>query len=87
MEKSHEDDTFVDSLPFTELADKATIILKSPKSPFQSSTFTSEFFAIQTLRNDLAHAKDYALTQKGASRVCERVRLIDKWSACLSRWP
>lgn len=44
MRKSQEGDSFVDSLLFTQLADKATIIRKSPESPFRPSTFKSEFF-------------------------------------------
>ena len=87
MKKSQEDDSFVDSLLFTQLADKATIIRKSPKSSFERSTFKSEFYKIQELRNQLAHAKEYALTLQAASRVCETVRLIDEWSSRLSRWP
>lgn len=86
IKKSHEDDSFVDSLLFTQLADEATIIRKSPKSPFERSPFKSEFFQIQELRNQLAHAKEYALTLEAASRVCETVRLIDQWSSRLSRW-
>jgi CBS domain-containing protein len=87
IKKAHEDDSFVDSLLFTQLADKATIIRKNPNSPFEPSTFKSEFFKIQELRNQLAHAKEYALTLQAASRVCETVRLIDEWSSRLSQWP
>jgi hypothetical protein len=87
MKQAREDDSFVDSLLFTQLADKATIIRKSPKSPLESSSFKSEFFKIQDLGNQLAHAKEYALTLQAASRVCETVRLIDEWSSRLSQWP
>jgi hypothetical protein len=87
IKKSQADDSFVDSLLFTQLADKATIIRKSSKSSLEASTFKSEFYKIQGLRDKLAHAKEYALTRQAASRVCQTVRLIDEWSNRLARWP
>jgi hypothetical protein len=87
IEKSRKGDSFVDALLFTHFADKATIIRKSPKFESNKAAFKSDAFKIQFLRDQVAHAKDYALTAKAASRVCETVRLIDRWNRSLSRWP
>jgi len=87
IQKSRDQDSFVDALLFTHLADKATIIRKSPNSPFERSIAKSQFFKIQELRNSVAHAKDYALTRETASAVCQAARMIDEWSNTLSDWP
>ena len=87
MEKSAIEDTFVDSLLFTQFADKITIIRKSPLFNENKTAFKTEMRVIQKLRNQLAHANDYASTRAAAEHVCETVRSIDKWVGRLTSWP
>jgi hypothetical protein len=87
MDRARAEDAFVDALLFTQFIDKATIIRKSPRSAWSGTAFDSAMFRVQTLRNDLAHAKDYAVNRMLAANVCETVRKIDEWIAVLSAWP
>jgi hypothetical protein len=80
-------DAYVDMLLFTEFADKVTIIRKSPNFSSSRTSFRRELSRIQTLRNDLAHAKNYAENRDAASGVCITVRLIDSWSERLATRP
>ena len=72
-------DGFVDALLFTQFCDKVTIIRKSPRFAARATGFEGEMKKVQTLRDHLAHANDYAATPDAASRVCATVRLIEKW--------
>jgi hypothetical protein len=78
-------DAMVDPLLYTQFADKVTIIRKS--SRFGMREFESELQQAQHLRDHLAHANDYASSAKAAAKVSETVRLIEKWTALLSKWP
>lgn len=78
-------DSFVDALLFTQFADKATIIRKSLWCPIGTKQFKDEFKKIQSLRDRLAHANDYAASPEAACEVCRTVRLIDQWNDQLSR--
>jgi len=80
-------DGFVDNLLFTQFGDKETIIRKSPFFKLNKTAFKSELAAIQSLRNALAHANDYASSRGAASGTCRTVRLIEQWSKTLSVWP
>jgi hypothetical protein len=80
-------DTFVDTLLFTEFCDKVTIIRKSPDFRWSKTGFESELAQVQSLRNDLAHANDYAPTRDAAIQVCEIVRSMDRWIEWLTAWP
>jgi hypothetical protein len=83
--KARVDDGLVDALLFTQFIDKVTIIRKSPLFKFGRDLFESELKKIQSLRNHLAHANDYAASPEAASETCRTVRLIDKWSKHLSQ--
>ena len=72
-------DVFVETLLFTEFGDKVTVIKRRPDCHWGRNAFQSELGRIQLLRNDLAHANNYAGTREAAKRVCETVRLIETW--------
>jgi hypothetical protein len=59
---------FVDALLFTQFVDKVTIISKSPLFGSGNGEFERELKQVQTLRNLLAHANDYAATTDAASK-------------------
>ncbi len=72
--KSRHDDAYVNSLLFTQFLDKANIIVKAFELP-QSKTQTQEQLDdIRNLRNNLAHANEYASTPQQAKNVCAVVR-------------
>ena len=41
---------------------------------------------IQNLRDNLAHANDYAAARDAARNVCECVRKMDGWISSLAEW-
>ncbi len=69
-EKSATEDTFVDSLLFTQFGDKITIIRKSPLFKDNKTAFKTDMRNVQKLRDQLAHANDYAATLAAAEHVC-----------------
>jgi hypothetical protein len=73
------DDAFVDSLLFTEFCDKVTLIKQRPGLSWDPNLFEEELKAVQLLRDNIAHANDYASTRIDARRTCETVRLMDQW--------
>jgi len=77
--KAKSQDTFVEALLFTQFADKVTIIKKNPAFGWGKTSFKGELNQIESLRNDLAHANNYAGTPETAKRICETVRLMDQW--------
>jgi hypothetical protein len=81
------DDGFVELLLFTQFGDKVAIIKKSPVFGWTKGSFKSELDQVQNLRDDLAHANDYAATRAAEIRTCETVRLIEMWIDRLSAWP
>lgn len=85
--KSATEDTFVDSLLFTQFADKTTIIRKSPLFKESKTAFEAEMRVAQKLRDQLAHANDYASTRAAAEDVCRTVRSIAQWVGWLTSWP
>jgi hypothetical protein len=86
MERARDDDGFVNALLFTQFADKVTIIRNSPRLTVGKSNFDNEFKQVQSLRNHLAHANDYATSSDAASKVCSTVRVIEKWNKDFSDW-
>jgi hypothetical protein len=84
---AREEDGLVDTLLFTQFADKITIIRGSPRLTFEERIFKSELKQIRVLRDHLAHANDYAASADAACKVSSTVRLIDKWNRELSNWP
>jgi hypothetical protein len=87
ISKAKADDSFVTDLLFTQFGDKATIIRKSPHFKPSKSDFKNHLALIQKLRDGLAHANDYASSPEAASETCRTVRLIEKWSGALLKWP
>jgi hypothetical protein len=73
------EDVFVETLLLTEFGDKVTIIKRRPNFCWGRKAFKSEMGRVQLLRNDLAHAKNYAVTREAANRVCETARFMEAW--------
>lgn len=75
---SQKDDGFVDALLFTQFADKATIFRKHFELPWSKTSLGKKFSEIRKLRDNLAHANEYAATPEHARNVCATVRdLLD----------
>jgi len=72
-------DAYVDSLLFTEFGDKVTIIKRSQNFCWAKASFKDDLAQVQSLRNSLAHASDYACTPAQERQVCKTVNLIDSW--------
>ena len=72
-------DVFVETLLLTEFGDKVTIIKRRRGFNWGRSAFESELARIQSLRDNLAHANEYAGTREAARGVCETVRLMETW--------
>jgi hypothetical protein len=79
-------DAFVESILFTQFADKTTILKKSGSFSWSRSEFERDLKSIQKLRDALAHANEYANSHESALRVCKTVRLIDLWKGRLVAW-
>jgi hypothetical protein len=86
LEKAQAADGLVDPLLFTQFGDKKSILRRSTYLETSRGEFERELDKIQSLRDDLAHANDYAASPEAAKKTCETVRLIDKWSEHFSRW-
>jgi hypothetical protein len=59
--------------------DKVSIIKMSPDLGGEKGQFVSDLARIQLLRDNLAHANDYAAARDAASQVCQTVRSMDTW--------
>ena len=86
IKKSWKNDGFVDDLLFAQFADKISIIKKSKGFSESKKCFEDEMKRIQSLRNLVAHANDYASTPKAALDVCDIVRSTEKWIYWLDSW-
>jgi hypothetical protein len=64
-----------------------TIIRRDHRLTGPKGQFEDELKEIQLLRDNLAHANDYAASPQAATRTCETVRLMDKWSKEFLQWP
>jgi hypothetical protein len=78
---------FVEKLLFTQFCDKRTILKKSPYPPCEPKKLENDLKEVESLRNKVAHANDYAATREEAKRVCETVRLINQWIKWLASGP
>ncbi|PWT85485.1 MAG: hypothetical protein C5B56_13965 [Proteobacteria bacterium] len=78
-------DGLVDDLLFANFADKIAILAESQHRVDASDGLEAELKEIKALRNELAHANDYAALPETANRTCARVRLMDKWIKEFSR--
>ena len=67
-------DGFVSEIVHTQLADKGTIIRKKELIPISKTKLRRHFTEICNLRNQVAHANDYALTRYSAHKVCSVTR-------------
>ena len=85
--KSATEDTFVDNLLFTQFADKITIIRKGSLFKENKTALKTDMQVVQKLRNQLAHANNYASTRAAAEHVCRIVRSIANWVDRLTSWP
>jgi len=74
IEQSHEGDGFVDTLLFTQFCDKSEILLKDFQLPQSKTVFRKNLDQIQALRDNLAHANEYAASPDQARHVCAVVR-------------
>jgi hypothetical protein len=70
----------VDPLLFTQFADKATLIRSCEQWPMGRDEFEKDFRTIQSLRDHLAHANDYAASPEAAIETCKSMRLIERWT-------
>jgi len=79
--RARSEDTTVEWLLYTQFWDKVTIAAKvmTPPAGWPEGPFLKDMNAIQSLRNDLAHANDYAATREAARNVCGYVRAMDEW--------
>lgn len=84
------EDTLVDQILYTQFCDKVTIISKagicSSNEASNRTSFGKDMKDIENLRNNLAHANDYAATRDTARHVCECVRKMDEWIRFLAEW-
>lgn len=72
-------DTYVDSLLFSQFADKRIVIQKCHSGLTSKDEFRRELENAEQLRNHFAHANDYATTKEAAKTVCVTVRSVEKW--------
>jgi len=82
-----EDNNEVDELVFTQFGDKVSIISISPRFDGDGVAFEAQMKQVRKLRNNLAHANEYAATRKSAAQICATVRAIEQWIERLDRWP
>jgi len=89
IEKEKEDakavDVFVDTLLFTQFADKKTIIEKRGLEGRSRSGLKKSLGRIERLRNNVAHANEYARNPEEAHKVCATVRDLIKLRSDISR--
>ena len=74
IEESHQGDGFVDALLFTQFCDKLEILLKGFQLRESKTAFRSKLEQIQALRDNLAHANEFAASPDQARHVCAVVR-------------
>lgn len=74
ISRSRKGDGFVDELLFTKFGDKSDILLQRFCLPSSNGDLQHSFSAIRELRNNLAHANEYAATPEEARKVCAIVR-------------
>jgi len=74
IQQSHEGDGFVDALLFTQFCDKSDILARGFQLPHSKTVFRKKLDQIQALRDNLAHANEYAASPDQARHVCTVVR-------------
>jgi len=76
IQKALQKDGFVSEIAFTQFIDKSTILFKGGVFKGTRTAHDARFKAIQSLRDNLAHANQYADTPDTAKLVCKVVRSI-----------
>lgn len=84
MKEAKEGEAFVDALLFTQFADKKDILAKAGNLPTSRRQFEKDLDAAQELRDELAHANEYASSRTKALEVCHTVKAISIWISRLS---
>lgn len=74
IQMSRRDDGHVNDLLFTQFCEKADIIVKSFRLSQSKTKLRGQLKVIQRLRDNLAHANEYAATREHAKSVCAVVR-------------
>ena len=69
----------IDQINATQFADKRQILLKSGLLKCSRTQAEKEFGAIERLRNNLAHASDYALTLDRGQETIATIKCARKW--------
>lgn len=77
--RARAEDTLVDQLLYTEFCDKVTIIDEALLSLTTKQSFRNDLKEIQSLRDNLAHANNFAATRESAKALCACVRRMDHW--------
>lgn len=73
---SKKDDGFINALLFTQFCDKAEIVKKVFRFEESKTKMGEQLSAIQRLRDNLAHANEYATSPAEAKCLCRLVRGI-----------
>lgn len=73
VESAKDNDSFVSEIAFTQLADKATLVCKGGFLSASKRKAIDCFKKIQQLRDDLAHANNYAASPEQARKICKVV--------------
>jgi len=79
-------DGYVDDVLFTTFHDKLSILRAASLGGMDVASFEYDMDEIRRLRNEIAHANNYASTRAAARRTCKAVGLIDAWIDRFSRW-
>jgi len=64
----------IETLLFTQFADKKTLIVKQLPSNRSRTAFERSMKPIEALRNKIAHASEYANTPEHSRELCKTVR-------------
>ena len=72
--KSQEADALVDTLLFTQFADKKTLIRRKLPNTKSKQSFETTLKTIESLRDRVAHANEYASSRAQACNVCKTLR-------------
>lgn len=81
LEEARRRDTLVEPLFYTQFCDKRDILsrLISQDSTWRNS-FVSDMKTVEKLRNNLAHANNFAADRSEEIRLCETVRTMISWT-------
>lgn len=84
IDKKGKNNMMIDPILMAQFCDKRDIISENYRL-VGSGKFCKELTRVEHLRNDLAHANDYALTPRAAQKTCEVVRLCEYWIETFSK--